>query len=95
MAKCGTYSGYASGCRCEHCTNAKRVYQKALRQRNRDLREMWEKVTGEKYTAEGILHGIGGYDDSKCRCELCTAAKAAKDKKRNEAKRAAAKAAAK
>ena len=35
MGNCGQMKGYNSGCRCEECTEANRVYMRAYRERQR------------------------------------------------------------
>jgi len=62
------YGPYSRGCRCEICRAAKREYIKARRSeaaRRRDLSDLGA------YVAVGITHGIAGYGESKCRCDVC------------------------
>lgn len=75
MARGHGYSGYTNGCRCEVCREAKAAYIRGKRRRaalRRVLAERW----GLFYVAQGIAHGIAGYQDHQCRCEVCRLAKA-------------------
>lgn len=70
------YSAYSKGCRCGTCTAAKRAYmrrQRAFASRRRELVE----AGGGRNFVDRITHGISGYQDRQCRCEVCCAAKMA------------------
>lgn len=66
------YGAYSRGCRCDECKAGKRVYMRAKR---RDASQA-RRNGGERYVAQGITHGTySGYQDSYCRCHLCSLAK--------------------
>lgn len=72
------YNRYSNGCRCEVCRAAKAQRQRESRaawSRRRD----WVKTfgSGGRHYVDGITHGYSGYANFHCRCEVCTAAKAA------------------
>ena len=67
------YSGYTNHrCRCDVCREANRV-QRA------DARAFWRKerdqirATGFEHVVIGITHGISGYTNYSCRCDVCVA----------------------
>lgn len=72
------YASYIAGCRCTICRAAKaeyaRNYRAAAAARRREAAE-----AGGVHVAPGISHGISGYRDSSCRCDVCfRAAKASR-----------------
>jgi hypothetical protein len=69
------YGRYTNGCRCAVCRAAKAAYVRAKRASAAELR-VWTALFGERYEATGITHGITGYQDHSCRCDLCRLAKA-------------------
>ena len=69
------YGRYTNGCRCQVCRAAKAAYVRAKRASAAELR-VWCALFGERYEATGITHGITGYQDHHCRCEVCRVAKA-------------------
>ena len=55
-------SGYSSGCRCEKCKAAHALRQKRYREKKK------------QQIAEGvatITHGLAGYTNYACRCQVC------------------------
>ena len=70
------YTRYTRGCRCQVCRAAKAAYVRAKRAEARELRAWWEMRPGRRYVAQEITHGISGYQDHHCRCDLCRLAKA-------------------
>ncbi len=75
------YGGYSRGCRCDTCTEAKRVYIATARSRAASRRELIE-AGGGRYFVEGVTHGYDAYQNLACRCDECRAAKADQDRKR-------------
>lgn len=57
------YGGYSKGCRCAKCRAAKAAYMRLKRA---------AEPTGH---VDGITHGYAGYQDYKCRCDICRTAK--------------------
>lgn len=57
-AVCGTVSKYQSGCACDACREANRLVQHERRHSG----------------AEPPSHGVSGYSNYGCRCEVCTRA---------------------
>ncbi len=74
------YGGYSNGCRCDTCRLGKRQY---MRDKRREAaRRRLRSSNPRKFVAEGITHGTyAGYTDAQCRCNLCAAAKAERDRK--------------
>lgn len=73
------YGGYTNGCRCDACRAGKRLYMRDKRHRASQRRIQAGHL---RFIAEGITHGTyAGYADAQCRCLLCTAAKADRDRK--------------
>lgn len=72
------YGRYTSGCRCEVCTEAKRVYTAGRRERAAQ-RRVSAQARGSVYIAEGIKHGYSGYQNYGCRCLVCRVAKSGAD----------------
>lgn len=72
----GGYCNHA--CRCAVCREAWRLYMKSYRARGAQRRRHAE-ANGERYIAEGVKHGITGYNTHGCRCDVCRAAKAAEN----------------
>ena len=65
MKRHGTISSYNMGCRCDDCHRGRREYAREYKRR---------KAAGEpfrKYTKRGIEHGLTGYRDHGCSCEVC------------------------
>lgn len=60
-SKCGTWSAYTLGCRCDECRGAAAAYQRNLREVHR------ANITGD----EGWHGTVGGYTNHKCRCTPC------------------------
>lgn len=75
------YGGYSNGCRCGTCRTAKAAY---IRDKRAKARAHVGKPVGEKGRAHvpGIKHGIAGYKDHLCRCEVCTEAKRVEGQRR-------------
>lgn len=75
------YVRYTRGCRCEICRDAKAAY---MRQRRGEAyaQARAARSRGERYVADGIKHGLGGFQNHGCRCETCTFAKAENDANR-------------
>lgn len=73
------YARYSyGGCRCATCKAAKAEYVRTRRAAAAELRRQAVAV-GEVYVAAGISHGISGYRDASCRCDVCwRAAKASR-----------------
>jgi hypothetical protein len=69
------YGRYTMGCRCQVCTTAKVAYTKRYRQRSRQLRDA-ARAQGVEYIAQGIKHGLSGYQAHSCRCPVCKLANA-------------------
>lgn len=64
---------YGLGCRCDRCRTTHNVHNWAYRERNADLtREAARR--GETRVIDGLRHGISGYRNAHCRCEVCRAA---------------------
>lgn len=77
------YVAYTHGCRCDECRAAKAAYMRQKRRAARDYAGQLIAVDGSRYVAPGITHGTyAGYQDARCRCLECTAAKAAVDRQR-------------
>lgn len=73
------YSRYTNGCRCQVCRGAKRQYMRDKRRQANDRRKQADDP--RKYVAHGITHGTyAGYTDAYCRCNLCAAVKADRDR---------------
>jgi hypothetical protein len=64
------YVLYTKGCRCDVCREAKRMYSKAQRAL-RAYRLSKAKAKGYTYIVSGITHGYSGYQNFKCRCDVC------------------------
>jgi hypothetical protein len=75
------YNPYTYGCRCRVCRDGKAEYTRARRRAHSDQMKAVRSTTGT-YVAEGIKHGLSGYQEYKCRCETCRAAKAADYRRR-------------
>jgi hypothetical protein len=81
------YGGYANGCRCAVCIEAKREYMQHKRAAARVV--SMRNTTGapgeigsHRYIAPGITHGTAaGYTDACCRCLDCTQARTAHDRR--------------
>jgi hypothetical protein len=66
------------GCRCTTCKAAKAEYVRTRRAAAAELRRQ-AKAAGQVYVAAGISHGVSGYRDASCRCQVCfRAAKASR-----------------
>lgn len=75
MTKHG-HGGYKMGCRCDVCRSANAAYQRDYRARARARRDAAE-ADGKRYVAQGIRHGLSGYQVHACRCLACRSANAA------------------
>lgn len=64
---------YGTGCRCARCRANHNVHSWAYRERNAD-RTRAAAQRGEVRIVDGIKHGISGYRNIHCRCEVCCAA---------------------
>lgn len=64
---------FSSGCRCSRCRANNNVSNWAYRERNAD-RTRDAARRGEVRIVDGIKHGISGYRNIHCRCEVCRAA---------------------
>jgi hypothetical protein len=65
-------------CRCDVCRAGKAEYARNRRAAAAELRKQ-ATAAGQVYIAQGIRHGISGYRDASCRCDVCfRAAKAAR-----------------
>lgn len=68
------YGPYGNGCRCDVC-------KEANRKRRAEHRRPWQerlkaaKVAGIVNVVDGIKHGIGGYCNFCCRCDVCVGAR--------------------
>jgi hypothetical protein len=70
------YISYTHGCRCEVCRTAKAEYMRQLRApRNRVRRFVEGRPEAGRNYADGTVHGLSGYQNHSCRCEVCRAAK--------------------
>jgi hypothetical protein len=65
------YDRYAGGCRCKTCRAAKAEYMRTRRAAKAQQRREHEAATGRPYVAEGITHGITGFQEHGCRCFTC------------------------
>lgn len=70
------YGAYSQGCRCETCRAAKAAYMREKRAK------AWQDAPGDRTPIPGIKHGYSAYQDLKCRCYVCSLAKANDDAKR-------------
>lgn len=70
------YGRYSNGCRCVVCRSAKAAYMREKRAAAAKRRVLAESA-GDRYVAVGIRHGLSGYRDSSCRCDVCRVAEAA------------------
>ncbi len=75
------YSGYANGCRCDVCSDAKAAYMRERRATASAARRKVE-AGGGRFVAPIPTHGYAGYQDAHCRCHVCRKAKAAVDQLR-------------
>jgi hypothetical protein len=67
------YRGYTVwGCRCDGCVVAGQAYLRGRRKAEREKREQERAERGE--TTKPYQHGITGYREHNCRCELCISA---------------------
>lgn len=72
----GTRYGYIRGCRCADCTQANTEYHKKLTAR------LAQTPFGQ------IPHGLNGYGNYGCRCQVCLDANAAKSRDARNARKA-------
>lgn len=82
------YVSYTHGCRCEICRVAKAEYQRELREKRHRVRRLVERpsrAAGRNYV-DGITHGIGGYQNHSCRCEVCRLAASAAYRRQRHAR---------
>ena len=66
-------ANYGRGCRCQRCRTSHNVNHWAYRERNAE-RQREAARRGEVRIVAGIQHGISGYRNIHCRCEVCCAA---------------------
>ncbi len=82
-SKCGTYSRYIKGCRCEDCCTANTAYHLERRRRL----GIKERVIVEQEPVDGAPHGTRiGYERWKCRCRECRDFNAARSQQRRDRK---------
>ncbi len=69
-SRCGSYSRYIRGCRCEKCCEANTQYH--IRRRRR--KGIPVRVIVDEVPVEGAAHGTRkGYEQQMCRCKECRA----------------------
>ncbi len=85
----GTYSAYArrNGCRCAACRAAKAAYVRESRKRA-GMARVKADLAGKTHGVRGIAHGLSGYQNHACRCEVCCTVKSEYDRRRKAAARA-------
>ena len=66
-------ASYRQGCRCSSCVARCRFDRWQQRQRNLALTQD-AAARGETRVVDGTNHGIAGYRNKHCRCEVCRAA---------------------
>ncbi len=88
MAEHGTYSRYAgrTKCRCDACRAAKAAYVRESRKRA-GMARVKSELAGKTHVVRGIAHGVSGYQNHACRCEVCCTVKSEYDKRRKAAAR--------
>ena len=59
---CPSAASYARGCRCEGCVVANREAQREIKDR---------RISRFRQGGVQINHGVSGYSNWDCRCELC------------------------
>lgn len=64
------YARYIAGCRCGVCRAAKAAYVRDSRAAAAARRRQ-AVAAGEVYVATDITHGVGGYQNESCRCDVC------------------------
>ena len=74
-----TYRYNELGCRCAKCREAAATYWREwsllTRRRRAEIRNAYTRA-GTSYYAGGVTHGIAGYRNHQCRCDVCRAANA-------------------
>ena len=73
MAAIDHIPGSGRRCRCPRCRIQATVDKWRYRERNADATRTAAQ-RGEVRIVDGITHGIAGYRNTHCRCEVCRAA---------------------
>lgn len=69
--KVHNYSTYQNHkCRCEVCKAACAAYQQQRREHYR-ARRLAAQALGGIFVAPGVTHGVNGWDNFACRCQVC------------------------
>jgi hypothetical protein len=67
IRECPSAAAYARGCDCDGCKEANREQQRQVKAR----RVAYFQEHGTKRDGTPIPHGVSGYSNWDCRCEVC------------------------